>query len=108
MPEGSSCPPGVRHARPAMRPVIEGRRRQPMIKHDAVRRALGAAWVLMFLTTLLLPVGTAIGAARPSGDDDGASPAPFVDAQGALAPSIASQIDEADPAAAEPPPAAAA
>jgi hypothetical protein len=76
-----------------------------MIKHDALRRALGAAWVVMFLTTLLLPVGTAIGAARPGLDDDDASPAPFVDAQSALAPSIADQLDVSDTAAAEPPPA---
>ena len=77
-----------------------------MIKHDALRRALGAAWVVMFLSTLLLPVGSGLGAARPAlADDDGVSPAPFVDAQGVLAPSVANQIDASEPSAAEPPPA---
>ena len=41
-----------------------------MIKHDALRRALGAAWVVTFLLTLLLPVGTGVGAARPALADD--------------------------------------
>src|SRR5690242_5775267 len=42
-------------ARPVWRPLDEGRRRQPMLRHDAIRRALGATWVIIFLTTLLLP-----------------------------------------------------
>ena len=39
-----------------------------MLRHDAIRRALGATWVIIFLTTLLLPIGIASGAGRPYWD----------------------------------------
>src|SRR4051812_29067499 len=63
----------------------EGRRRQPMLRHDAIRRALGATWVIIFLTTLLLPIGVASGAGRPflDANDVGGAQQPIVDAQAA-------------------------
>ena len=66
-----------------------------MIKHDAIRRALGAAWVVIFLTTLVLPIGIASGASRPElSSDEGAAPVPFVAAQGEFPPAL----EEAPPA----------
>ncbi len=67
-----------------------------MFKHDAIRRGLAAAWIAIFLLSLLLPVGIVSGASRPlldTGDPGG------------QAPVAEAQVTEATefPEAAEPP-----
>src|SRR5262249_57619862 len=79
-----------------------------MFKRNAVRRGLGAAWVTIFLATLLLPVG-ASGASRPLMDADEAGseqPAPMGDAQvTGFVPYPSGQVIDTPPLdiAAEPP-----
>lgn len=71
-----------------------------MIKHDAIRRALGAAWVLIFLTSFLLPMGIARGAPQAQADaTETAEPAPYVAAQSELPPAIEVAAPEAEPPA---------
>jgi hypothetical protein len=79
-----------------------------MFKRNAVRRGLGAAWVTIFLATLLLPVA-ASGASRPLMDADEAGseqPAPMADAQvTGFVPYPSGQVIDTPPLdiAAEPP-----
>src|SRR5438128_2603082 len=79
-----------------------------MFKRNAVRRGLEAAWVTIFLATLLLPMG-ASGSSRPLMDADEAGteqPAPFVDAQvTGTVPFVSGQVIDTPPLdiAAEPP-----
>src|SRR5262249_42822390 len=79
-----------------------------MFKRNAVRRGLGAAWVTIFLATLLLPVA-ASGASRPLMDADEAGseqPAPMADAQvTGFVPYQSGQVIDTPPLdiAAEPP-----
>src|SRR5437763_15710941 len=75
-----------------------------MLRHDAIRRALGATWVIIFLTTLLLPIGIASSAGRPYWDAYYATGAqqPIVDAQ-ATDPTTVEAATELPEAPIEPP-----
>lgn len=72
-----------------------------MFKRDALSRGLGAAWVVIFLATLLLPIGFASGASRPTMDaTEFGGLSQIVDAQVADPPVLG---DAAEPPESPPP-----